>query len=76
MKTKLLRKLRKKAKKRVKLFACYPPIESNYRVQYNSNRARYFMLAEDAYEFHTMKRRQYILNQIRWIRTKSITFPR
>ena len=76
MKTNLLRKLRKKAKKRVKLFACFPPIESNYRVQYGVNRAKYFMLAEDAYEFRDMKRRHYILNQIRYIRTKSTIFPR
>ena len=78
MKTKLLRKLRKKSNREIYATQIWNDWDcsSVYKVTFAKNRARHYQTSKCAYAFIDKKRRQYILNQIRWIRTKSITFPR
>ena len=73
MKTKLLRKLRKEADKKVTIMSVINTwdMASVYKVRYSSNRSRQFQTAKYGYNFMHSKKREYILNRIKSIRESS-----
>ena len=73
MKTKLLRKLRKEADKKVTIMSVINTwdMASVYKVRYSSNRYRQFQTAKYGYNFMHSKQREYILNRIKSIRESS-----